>query len=61
MAAETDPDRCMQEALDGGPGGSASGGAEAGVNGPLPGEMAGLQMDETVLMEVEVLLRPAPT
>lgn len=44
----------MQEALDGGPGSGK--GAAAGA-GAFPGEMAGLQMDDTVLMEVEVLLR----
>lgn len=46
-------DLCMQEVLEGGMGSAseAEGGAE-------PGEMAGLQMDETVLMEVDVLLMP---
>lgn len=43
----------MQEALEGGPGSGS--GATAG-GGAFPGEMAGLQMEETVLMEVEVLL-----
>lgn len=46
----------MQEVLEGGPGSGS--GAEAGA-GALPGEIAGLQMDDTVLMEVEVLLRAA--
>lgn len=49
-------ERCMQEALDGGPGSGR--GATAGA-GAFPGEMAGLQMEETVLMEVEVLLSAA--
>lgn len=52
-AAEPDIERCMQDALDGGPGSGS--GATAGA-GAFPGEMAGLQMEETVLMEVEVLL-----
>lgn len=43
----------MQEALEGGPGSGS--GATAGA-GAFPGEMAGLHMEETVLMEVEVLL-----
>lgn len=56
VAAEPDMDLCMQEALDGGPGSGS--GATAGA-GAFPGEMAGLQMEETVLMEVEVLLLSA--
>lgn len=52
-AAEPDIERCMQEALEGGPGSGS--GATAGA-GAFPGEMAGLHMEETVLMEVEVLL-----
>ena len=55
-AAEPDIERCMQDALDGGPGSGS--GATAGA-GAFPGEMAGLQMEETVLMEVEVLLSAA--
>lgn len=46
----------MQEPLEGGPGSGS--GATAGA-GALPGEMAGLQIEDTVLMEVEVLLRAA--
>lgn len=52
-AAEPDIERCIQDALDGGPGSGS--GATAGA-GAFPGEIAGLQMEETVLMEVEVLL-----
>lgn len=48
----------MQEALEGGPGSGS--GATAGA-GAFPGEMAGLQMEETVLMEVEVLLSATGT
>lgn len=48
----------MQEALEGGPGSGR--GATAGA-GAFPGEMAGLQMEETVLMEVEVLLSATGT
>lgn len=55
-AAEPDIDRCIQEALEGGPGSGI--GATAGA-GAFPGEIAGLQMEETVLMEVEVLLSTA--
>ena len=55
-AAEPDIERCIQEALDGGPGSGS--GATAGA-GAFPGEIAGLQMEETVLMEVEVLLSAA--
>lgn len=54
--AEPVMERCMQEALEGGPGSGS--GATAAV-GALPGEIAGLQMEDTVLMEVEVLLRAA--
>lgn len=45
----------MQEPLEAEPG-SASGAAAAACGALLPGEMAGLQMEETVLMEVAVLL-----
>lgn len=47
-------ERCMQEVFEGatGSGRETDGGAE-------PGEMAGLQIEETVLIEVEVLLMPA--
>lgn len=55
-AAEPDIERCIQDVLDGGPGSGS--GATAGA-GALPGEIAGLQMEETVLMEVEVLLSAA--
>lgn len=46
-------ERCMQEVFEGatGSGRETEGGAE-------PGEMAGLQIEETVLIEVEVLLMP---
>lgn len=56
-AAEPDMERCIQEALEGGPGSGR--GATAGA-GAFPGEMAGLQIDETVLMEVEVLRAVGP-
>lgn len=55
-AAEPDIERCIQEALEGGPGSGR--GAAAGA-GAFRGEIAGLQMEETVLMEVEVLLSAA--
>lgn len=51
-AAEPDMERCIQEALEGGPG---SGRGATAAAGAFPGEMAGLQMEDTVLMEVEVL------
>lgn len=51
-AAEPDMERCIQEALEGGPG---SGRGATAVAGAFPGEMAGLQMEDTVLIEVEVL------
>lgn len=50
--AEPEMERCMQEALEGGTGSERDeegGGAE-------PGDMAGLQMDETVPIEVDMLL-----
>lgn len=47
-------ERCMQEVLAG----ATGSGRETGGAGAEPGEIAGLQMEETVLMEVDVLLMP---
>ena len=52
----------MHEALDTAGPGSGSGGApaDAAPAGPLPGEMAGLQMEETAPMEAEEAPPPLP-